>query len=774
MSKSPHFWYSIGMKPTLPIAAAVLTVLVSACGGPPATRIDRLYRSLDEDLPRIDPSILAGRRVVIDPGHGGRFRGTVGQDSLEESSVNLGVALYLWGLLREAGADVYLTRATDRDFLTPEDSSLAADLGARVALADSIAPDVFLSIHHNAQPRRDPSVNLVETYYRPGDPASLELAFAIHRHLVRNLGVSSGSVRQGNYFVLRENGVPSVLGESSYLTHPPVERRLRLANVQRLEAESYFLGLLDYFSRGLPRARFVSPVDSVLPARTDVVAYAWDDAGGGIDAGTVDLRVNGRPVDPLVRPVRGDTVEIRWSLPADAPNGDWRARITVRNAGGNTSSVRTLRFRVEYPPASAIIRSEPPGAPASGAGDVWIRVRILDERGIPVADGTAVEASVNDIPVAHGVCSRGVFSFAAPAAGNDPLRIVIRCGSRTFPATIERSSRPDEPAWKARAVRDRITGSPVRGARALIHAPAGGAEGVVFTPVDRGALVRAPGYRPLAIAPDAPDTLDLDPWFGGVLVGRRFVIDPEGGSGAGAGALGLESSWVNLRVAGMLSEYLRTAGAHVRITRRDEALRTPEDIARSTNAWGADRYIEIRHRALPADSAPGLRAWHFPGSRTGARMALEVGTATARALGVPFVAAGATVTYALQQTACPAIVLSFPSIADRREELLLDRPAYRRAQAWAAFTGIVEHFGAPAGAVLELIPARHRAPALATLDDTWAVRVDDRMIRMPHLAAGDHVVEIRSAAGFVRRSFTAAENDTIRMYAGRVGPDPAH
>src|SRR5262245_5174261 len=242
--------------------AVLLALALGACGGPPSTtpreraaeenRLEHLYQQLADPLPRVDRTLLNGVRVLIDPGHGGSFRGTVGQDSLEESKVNLGVSLYLWGLLHEAGADVHLTRSIDRDFLTQVDSTLASDLQKRVDMVDSLAPDIFVSIHHNAQPQRDPAYNRIETYYKAGDPASLDLAFAIHRHLMRNLGIDVGEVRQGNYYVLRNVAVPAVLGESSYLTHPPVEAQLELSHAQELEAEAYFLGILDYCRRGLP------------------------------------------------------------------------------------------------------------------------------------------------------------------------------------------------------------------------------------------------------------------------------------------------------------------------------------------------------------------------------------------------------------------------------------------------------------------------------------------------------------------------------------------
>jgi len=744
--------------------AAVAVVLIASCGGPPAGRIDRLYRSLDESLPRIAPSVLAGRRVVIDPGHGGYYSGTVGQDSLKESSVNLGVALYLWGLLREAGADVYLTRSSDRDFLTPADSSLASDLRARVAIADSIHPDVFLSIHHNAQPHRDPNVNVVETYYRTGDPASLELAFAIHRHLVRNLGIASGEVRQGNYLVLRENDVPSVLGESSYLTQPAVEKRLKLSDVQRLEAESYFLGLLDYFSRGLAHTRFVSPPDSIVNTVPTLIAHAWDDGGGGIDIGTIDFRINGNRVVPVVRRIAGDTTEIRVRLPADAPNGSFRARLTVRNAGGNTSPIHTIRFQIRHPPATAVVRTDPSTTTTRPGSDIWVRARLLDRRGIAVADGTPVVARVGGKEISRGVTTGGTFAFVARVPKSGVFEITLRSDGQTFTSKAPTPTATASGGWKARRVIDRITHQPVHGARATIGAPARGAPGVVFVPAGQAAIVHAPGYQPFVLTAGAPDTLQLDPWFGGAIVGKRFVLDPEGGRNAGTGPLGLESSWVNLRVGQMLAEYLRRAGAIVKITRDDEAVKTPEDIARSTNAWGADRYIEIRHRALPPDSADGLRVMYFPGSRNGSQMARDVGTAAAEILGVPFLGIVSAVTYPLQQTACPAIILSFPSIASRAEELRLDQPAYQRTQAWSAFTGILEHFGVTGGAVIELLPSSPASAVLVVLDDTFSLRVESRAMRMRHIPPGNHVLELRSEHKCTRESFVAADGDTIRVF----------
>jgi len=736
------------MRPTARWFAPVLA-LAFACASPPPTRLDRLYSGLDESLPRIEPSILAGRRVLIDPGHGGLFRGTVGQDSLEETSVNLGVSLYLWGLLHEAGAEVHLTRAIDRDFLGEADSSLAADLQVRVDLADSLRPDIFVSVHHNAQPQRDTGRNTVETYYKAGDPASLDLAFAVHRHLMRNLGIEAGEVRQGNYYVLRNVDVPAILGESSYLTHPPVERKLALSDKQRLEAEAYFLGILDYLSRGVPRVRPLGAGDAavgVVPVSRYEIA---DDRGRGIDPESVTLTVDGRPVDPAVAHAPDAAgVVVSYAFPPDAANGAHVLQLGARNLGGNTCAAFADTIVVDHPPAMAAFDPHP-ARPARAGGALRVRVRLLDRRGLPVADGTPVEAFTSrDTARVRGVISDGVFDFPARHDGSGTFAVRVACGGQTF----EWKAASAAPAAEAGAravvtVIDARTGGPVRVASEAASRSFDAARGIAYVTPGLVALsVR--GYVPGAFDGVADgDTLRLDPWFGGALHGRRLVLDPEGGREAGP--LGLSAAWVNLRVARYLQAFLRDAGAETRLTRETEAERVPEDIARLTNGYRADRYIEIRHRVEPPESALAVKTYHFPGSRAGERMAGDLAAAVAGRLGVPARAPAAQVTYPMQQTACPAAAVAFPSLGRRDEELRLDAPAYLREQAYGIFLGLLAHFACPDSAALD-VRVDHASPAgwLVTVDDTWTlVSGADGRARFERLPAGTH--RVRAARGSV-------------------------
>jgi len=166
-------------------------------------------------LDQINTSCIQGKVIVIDPGHGGKYRGAIGKAGLKESEVNLGVALHLWGLLSSAGAKPVMTRTADTTVVSPRYKRLSDDLLARSRMSNYLNPDLFISIHHNSN-THDTKKNNLEVYYKLIDPGpSRELAECIMKRIEKTFEVEKTRVLPGNYSVLRETRATAILGEAS-------------------------------------------------------------------------------------------------------------------------------------------------------------------------------------------------------------------------------------------------------------------------------------------------------------------------------------------------------------------------------------------------------------------------------------------------------------------------------------------------------------------------------------------------------------------------------
>ena len=118
------------------------------------------------------------RKIVLDPGHGGKDPGAIGVGGAAEKDLVLGVAKKLARKLRaELGVKVVLTRSDDR-YVPLED---------RTALANGEDADLFISLHMNASPNVE--ARGVETYYLDNttDEAAIRLAARENRTSRRNI-----------------------------------------------------------------------------------------------------------------------------------------------------------------------------------------------------------------------------------------------------------------------------------------------------------------------------------------------------------------------------------------------------------------------------------------------------------------------------------------------------------------------------------------------------------------------------------------------------------
>ncbi len=754
-----------------PLLAAML-VLSCAAPPPPAPPAPDLYTGLRESADEVDASALEGVRIVIDPGHGGEHAGAVGPGGLREADVNLGVALYLWGLLSDAGAEVTLTRSSDRTVAGGHDATLRDDLLARSEIANQDSADVFLSIHHNSDLSRDPTLNRIETYHKLFDAGpSTDIARAIHSHLSFNIGEHRGGVIPGNYLVLRSCRGPAVLGEPAFISNPLVERKLKDAAAQRLEAVAYFIGLVDYFSKGMPRLEALEPLPGEVtgPRPRIIVTADPGRAGYGIDPASIELRLD------------GDARRASWNESANAIEhaprrplapGEHKVSVSARNTAGNWAPELSFAFTVETSPAHIVLDLRPKPAERGGfptGAPVAIEARVYDVNMNPASDGTPVVFS-SDRPVFPdtGYVEAGsAHCYVRPGPGGQ-FQVEARSGGASMglaadPATGE----SEDGRWAF--VRDAQDGSPIgrsvvlAGALNLARANRDGFVGFVPPGSEGGDWrVESPGYespglgpplieeRPFsASSPETVNVIRLNRAAAGLLHDRVIVLDPEGGGDdrAGQGPSGTDASWVNFEVASALAEMIERTGGRAVMTRARGSGASDVERLMTAESSGASIYLLISHRPIYGGRGPQLG--HYPGSSAGISLALAIAAASdiLPLRSAPRLRESAR--YAVRQTSSPAVVTNLMPLDDRDVERYISRPWNAAREAYAIYAGLLLHLdredtlSADRGSfAIELPDGEPARGALVTLDGYLPLRAgDDGTVVLTALTAGEHTLE---------------------------------
>ena len=219
---------------------------------------------------------LAVRKIVLDPGHGGRDPGAIGVGGLAEKDVVLSIAKKLaQKLQKDMGVQVVLTRKDD-SFIPLED---------RTAIANAEGADLFVSLHMNASPNSE--ARGIETYYldKTTDEAamrlaarenatsrknvsdlqfilsdmtqnmkledSITLAYRLHGSLVAGMAkrmsdVKDLGVKKALFYVLVGARMPSVLVEMFFITNKSEGRAMNQHSYQDAMVEALYDGIQKY------------------------------------------------------------------------------------------------------------------------------------------------------------------------------------------------------------------------------------------------------------------------------------------------------------------------------------------------------------------------------------------------------------------------------------------------------------------------------------------------------------------------------------------------
>ncbi len=253
---------------------------------PTKTEVARLKK---KSKPGVSLSMMAGLKikcVAIDAGHGGKDPGAIGSSGALEKKIALKIAKRVAKLLKKnLKLDVILTRKGD--YFVP--------LEGRTAIANEHNADLFVSIHLNAH--RNRKFRGVETFYLDltDDRYSIKLAarenatseksisdlkyiladLALKSHVDDSIRLSrlvqkslvgtlrkkykrikSLGIKPALFYVLIGARMPSILIETSFITNPLEEKRLKSVAYQKSLAEGIVAGISNFIKE---RDKFLDP-----------------------------------------------------------------------------------------------------------------------------------------------------------------------------------------------------------------------------------------------------------------------------------------------------------------------------------------------------------------------------------------------------------------------------------------------------------------------------------------------------------------------------------
>lgn len=182
-------------------------------------------------LLRQEPA-LAGRRIVLDPGHGGDDWGA-SVNQITEKELALDISGRAAVLLERAGMAVYLTRTGDQSIGRRE----------RTMTARSLEANLLVTIHVNSS--SIDTLEGVESYYY-ASWQSQRLAGEILSEVIAESKAVNRGVKEAAFDLLRHAQVPSAHLESGFLTNPGEYTRLIEPRYREKIAIGLFRGVRAY------------------------------------------------------------------------------------------------------------------------------------------------------------------------------------------------------------------------------------------------------------------------------------------------------------------------------------------------------------------------------------------------------------------------------------------------------------------------------------------------------------------------------------------------
>ncbi|HQG29367.1 MAG TPA: N-acetylmuramoyl-L-alanine amidase, partial [Candidatus Ozemobacteraceae bacterium] len=307
---------------------------------------------------------LAGVSIVLDPGHGGSDPGAVGKNGLKESETNLRVARYLAKLLESDGARVVLTRNAD----------IFLSLPARVEIAKKEAPDLFVSIHHNASLRPN-APNKGEIYFNALDRGVPLTVGSRMRDRLQESSIGTGTtVIPGGFYVLRENEIPAVLTEAAYISVPEIEKKLRTGRALVDQARAFQLAIREAFEIPPLRLEVVGKKPSVVSTPYFQLLVSSSRPIAKLETRMEPAFKAGFTLDMI--PAFGHVYTLSNTQPIES--GEYTLLLSGTCVDRGRSPLVRIPLSVQLPVESAVILPVVPYIPEGLAGSFPVTIQMLD------------------------------------------------------------------------------------------------------------------------------------------------------------------------------------------------------------------------------------------------------------------------------------------------------------------------------------------------------------------------------------------------------------
>lgn len=193
----------------------------------------------------VDPHEIFDKVIVVDAGHGGRAVGAT-KLGISEKDINLAIVLELKKLLDEdENIGVYYTRINDAN----------PTLDQRVALANRVEADLFISVHNNASSRGIlTNEQGTQVLYSQSDTAQLSskrLAQICLENVVDTTGSNNMGLLKGDQIrIVRNSEVPVALIEAGFMSNREELELLNTQEYQQLVAEGIYEAIQQAFEEG--------------------------------------------------------------------------------------------------------------------------------------------------------------------------------------------------------------------------------------------------------------------------------------------------------------------------------------------------------------------------------------------------------------------------------------------------------------------------------------------------------------------------------------------